>query len=247
MVNNYDQNLLLTIKDRYKELYSPSHYNNKKSSKKVDKLHYAVHRHLNMELNDSNYEIHSKIIDGKEKNIEGFYFSKKTDIAIFNKKINKIVATVEFKWLLSSVQKNTQNSLANIIGEATNIRKTGIKTYWIFCVRNETPVYKDSGEISKLYRIDKNYLDKFVTLYKNNSNSDENLPNALSLNITNDNVVMKGLKNKRDLEIEYDNLSKDDNLYVSFDEDFNLQINRLYVNNYNNFIKEICEDIKNDK
>ncbi|ARU91835.1 hypothetical protein SCLARK_001299 [Spiroplasma clarkii] len=246
-MSNYDQNLLLAINETYKQLFAPDHYDRKRSSKKVDQLHYTIQRHLDMELSGSGFELFSKITDKSEKKVHGYYFDKKTDISVYDNRTKQMVATIEFKWLMSSVQKNTVNSITNMIGESTNIRKTGLKTYWIYCIRNVTPVYNNGGLITSTYKIDENFIDKYRSMYKDNLNSDVNLPNALCLNIIKDDVEMGKLKSKRELEVAYDQYCKEDKLNVGFDKNVELEINGLYINNYNKFIKMICEDIKNGK
>lgn len=244
-MRKYENNLLKEIKNTYAFIYRPSHKENKRSNKKVDNLHYALLRHLSSELNDSSFELFTKETDGSELKANGYYYDKKTDVLIMNKKTKETIATIEFKMLLSSVQKNNNNNISNMIGDATNIRKAGIKTYWIYCISNTTPVYKSTGEIQSLYKIKEKYFDVYKKIYNDNYSEDYSIPNAVSFNILEDDIDLTKLKTKQELKIKYDNHINKDGFDIKLVDNIRYEKNNLFINEYDKFIKKMSEEIKN--
>ncbi|WP_339033588.1 hypothetical protein [Spiroplasma endosymbiont of Cantharis rufa] len=239
-----NNDLLRVLEETIYSINKPSHKNNKRSAKKVDNLHYAVQRHLSLKLEDSKYKIWTKTVDKKEYKVNGFFFKKNSDIVILNKEKDKVIATIEFKMPLSSVQKNTINSITNMIGESTNIQLNGIKTFWIYCIREVTPVFNKNGVIQSFYKFD---TSKYINLYEKKHNSGVALPYGLSLNIYKDNLELEKFREERDIGINLDRIHQEKSLFVEYVEDIKYNRNGLFINDYLNFIDFIVEEVKRNE
>ncbi|AKX34247.1 hypothetical protein SLITO_v1c06130 [Spiroplasma litorale] len=225
------------------KISQPNHINYERSSKKVDILHYAIHRHLSLYLDKEKYKICSKVIDKKEYKVEGLLFDKKADIAILNVVKNKVVATIELKLYLSSVQKNLKNSLSNMIGETANIQLNDIKTFWILNARSVTPVYDESKKVKSFYKINQSFFDKYLDMYNKIKSNKYLMPSRLLINVYDDNLDIQKFSSKREILQEINNFEIKNNFNFRYDNNYIFNDNKLYVNCYDKFIKKICEEI----
>lgn len=106
--------------------------------------------------------------DGKEATIDGKYYPKDLDIAIFKK--NKIVATVSFKFVTSNYQQNANNYFENLMGETANIRRQNIGFAHFLVLRGHTPYYSKNkgnlrGKEKKIEVISEKHLQKYIKLF----------------------------------------------------------------------------------
>lgn len=107
--------------------------------------------------------------DGKEATVDGKYYPKNLDIAIF--KNNKIIATVSFKFITSNYKQNANNYFENLMGETANIRRQNIGFAYFLALRGHTPYYSKNkgnlrGKEKKIEIISEKHLQKYIKLFK---------------------------------------------------------------------------------
>lgn len=107
--------------------------------------------------------------DGKEATLDGKYYLKDLDIAIFKKE--KIVATISFKFVTSNYKQNANNYFENLMGETANIRRQGVGFAHFLVLRGHTPYYsKNKGNLrgreQKTEIINEKDLQKYIKLFK---------------------------------------------------------------------------------
>lgn len=146
---------------------------NKKSGARSNKKLIPVHKFLSeavLSKLGKNFTIKSLGIgDGKEATIEGKYYPKDIDVAIF--KGNKIIATVSFKFVTSNYKQNANNYFENLMGETANIRRQNIGFAHFLVLRGHTPYYSKNkgnlrGKEKKIEIIKEKDLQKYIKLYK---------------------------------------------------------------------------------
>ena len=106
--------------------------------------------------------------DGKEATIDGKYYPKDLDVAIF--KGDKIIATVSFKFVTSNYQQNANNYFENLMGETANIRRKNIGFAHFLVLRGHTPYYSKNkgnlrGKEKKIEIISEKHLQKYIKLF----------------------------------------------------------------------------------
>ena len=148
-----------------------SAYNKKggaRSNKKLIPIHKFLSETILGKLKNG-YSIKSLGIgDGKEATIDGKYYPKDLDVAIF--KNNKIVATVSFKFVTSNYQQNANNYFENLMGETANIRRQNIGFAHFLVLRGHTPYYSKNkgnlrGKEKKIEIISEKHLQKYIKLF----------------------------------------------------------------------------------
>lgn len=146
-------------------------YNKKggaRSNKKLIPIHKFLSETLSGKLKDG-YSIKSLGIgDGKEATIDGKYYPKDLDVAIF--KDNKIVATISFKFVTSNYKQNANNYFEGLMGETANIRRKNIGFAHFLVLRGHTPYYsKNKGNLRGKQRgieiISEKHLQKYIKLF----------------------------------------------------------------------------------
>lgn len=146
-------------------------YNKKggaRSNKKLTPIHKFLSEIILGKLKGG-YSVKSLGIgDGKEAKIEGKYYPKDLDIAIF--KNNKIVATVSFKFVTSNYKQNANNYFENLMGETANIRRQNIGFAHFLVLRGHTPYYSKNkgnlrGQEKKIEIISEKHLQKYIKLF----------------------------------------------------------------------------------
>lgn len=149
-------------------------YNKKggaRSNKKLIPIHKFLAETILKKLNKS-FAIKSLGIDnGKEATIDGKYYPKDLDIAIY--KNNKIVATISFKFVTSNYKQNANNYFENLMGETANIRRQNIGFAHFLLLRGHTPYFSKNkgnlrGKEKKTEIIKEKDLQKYIKLYKDN-------------------------------------------------------------------------------
>jgi hypothetical protein len=161
------------VKDKFLKVINASFvaYNKKggaRSSKKLIPIHKFLSETILGNLKNG-YSIKSLGIgDGKEATIDGKYYPKDLDIAIF--KNDKIVATISFKFVTSNYKQNANNYFENLMGETANIRRQNIGFAHFLVLRGHTPYYsknKDNlrGKEKKIEIISEKHLQKYTKLF----------------------------------------------------------------------------------
>lgn len=145
---------------------------NKKGGARSNKKLIPIHKFLSETILGKlkgGYSIKSLGIgDGKEATIDGKYYPKNLDIAIF--KNDKIVATVSFKFVTSNYQQNANNYFENLMGETANIRRNNIGFAHFLVLRGHTPYYSKNkgnlrGKEKKIEIISEKHLQKYIKLF----------------------------------------------------------------------------------
>lgn len=162
------------MQDKFLKAISASFvaYNKKggaRSSKKLIPIHKFLSKTILSKLKNG-YSIKSLGIgDGKEATIDGKYYPKDLDIAVF--KNNKVVATVSFKFVTSNYKQNANNYFENLMGETANIRRQNIGFAHFLVLRGHTPYFSKNkgnlrGKKMKTEIIKEKDLQKYIKLFK---------------------------------------------------------------------------------
>ncbi|MBF8280462.1 MAG: hypothetical protein HW383_235 [Candidatus Magasanikbacteria bacterium] len=161
-----DKQFLAAIGESFKA------YNKKggaRSTKKLIPIHKFISEKVLNRLGKK-FSIKSLGIgDGKEATLDGKYYFKDIDIAIFKKE--KIVSTISFKFVTSNYKQNANNYFENLMGETANIRRRGVGFAHFLVLRGHTPYYtKNKGNLrgkeQKMEIISEKDLQKYIKLYK---------------------------------------------------------------------------------
>jgi len=147
-------------------------YNKKggaRSSKKLVPIHKFLSETILGKLKDGYFIKSLGIGDGKEATVDGKYYPKDLDIAIF--KNDKIIATVSFKFITSNYKQNANNYFENLMGETANIRRQNIGFAHFLVLRGHTPYFSKNkgnlrGKEMKTEIIKERDLQKYIKLFK---------------------------------------------------------------------------------
>lgn len=146
---------------------------NKKGGARSNKKLIPIHKFLSIEILKKlkrGYCVKSLGVgDGKEATIEGKYYPKDLDIAIF--KDEKIVTTISFKFVTSNYQQNANNYFENLMGETANIRRQNVGFAHFLVLRGHTPYYSKNkgnlrGKEKKIEVMSERCLQKYIKLFK---------------------------------------------------------------------------------
>lgn len=161
-----DNKFLSAISESFKA------YNKKGGARSTKKL-IPIHKFLSETVLNKlgkNFTIKSLgVADGKEATLDGKYYCKDLDIAIFKK--DKIVATISFKFVTSNYKQNANNYFENLMGETANIRRQGVGFAHFLVLRGHTPYYSKNkgnlrGKQQKTEIINEKDLQKYIKLFK---------------------------------------------------------------------------------
>lgn len=145
---------------------------NKKGGARSNKKLIPIHKFLSeiiLGKLKKGYSIKSLGIgDGKEATVNGKYYPKDLDVAIF--KNDKIIATVSFKFVTSNYQQNANNYFENLMGETANIRRQNIGFAHFLVLRGHTPYYSKNkenlrGKEKRIEVISEKHLQKYIKLF----------------------------------------------------------------------------------
>ena len=165
---------MIKIDDKFLSAINASFkaYNKKggaRSTKKLIPIHKFISETVLNKLG-KNFTIKSLGIgDGKEATLDGKYYFKDLDIAIFKKE--KIVATISFKFVTSNYKQNANNYFENLMGETANIRRQGVGFAHFLVLRGHTPYYSKNkgnlrGKEQKTEITNEKDLQKYIKLFK---------------------------------------------------------------------------------
>lgn len=107
--------------------------------------------------------------DGKEAKLDGKYYPKKLDVAIFRN--NNIVVTISFKFITSNYKQNANNYFEQLMGETANIRRQNVGFAHLVVFRGGTPYYSKEkgnlrGEEIRREVIKERDVQKYIKLFK---------------------------------------------------------------------------------
>lgn len=140
-----------------------------RSNKKLIPIHKFLSETILIKLKNG-YSIKSLGIgDGKEATIDGKYYPKDLDVAVFKNK--KIIATISFKFVTSNYKQNANNYFENLMGETANLRRTNIGFAYLLVLRGHTPYFlKNRGNLrgkeTNKEIINEKDLQKYIKLFK---------------------------------------------------------------------------------
>lgn len=160
-----DNKFLSAISDSFKA------YNKKggaRSTKKLIPIHKFLSEIILGKIGKSFVIKSLGVGDGKEATLDGKYYFKDLDIAIFKKE--KIVATVSFKFVTSNYKQNANNYFENLMGETANIRRKNVGFAHFLVLRGHTPYYSKNkgnlrGKEQKIEIINEKDLQKYIKLF----------------------------------------------------------------------------------
>jgi len=165
-MKNIQGNFLKAISASFKA------YNKKGGARSTKKL-IPIHKFLSETILGrlkKGYSIKALGIgDKKEATIDGKYYPKDLDIAIF--KNDKVIATVSFKFITSNYKQNANNYFENLMGETANIRRQNIGFAHFLVLRGHTPYFSKNkgnlrGKEMKTEIIKEKDLQKYIKLFK---------------------------------------------------------------------------------
>lgn len=105
---------------------------------------------------------------GGEAVLNGKYYPKTLDISIL--KVERIIATISFKFVTSNYKQNSNNYFENLLGETANIRRVNVGFAHFLVLRAHTPYYDKNrgnlrGKEKKIEIINENDLSKYIKLF----------------------------------------------------------------------------------
>lgn len=130
-----------------------------------------IHTWLSNEINKNTkrrYLIRS-LGNGGEYEIDGKYYPKRVDIAVF--KHDSPIATVSFRFVTSNYAQNSNNYFENLLGESANIRRMNIGFAHFLVLRAHTPYYKKTiskrkPKKKKPEKLSNHHIEKYIKLFK---------------------------------------------------------------------------------
>ncbi len=134
-----------------------------RSTQNIIPLHKYVSTILQKIWGDK-YDIYFMSESSKEANVEGKYYSKDIDIAVFKSKTPIFCLGVKF--ITSNYKQNADNFFENMMGETANIQANQIPYAHIIIMRYETPYYKKNNSYipEKIETIGKKDITKYLKL-----------------------------------------------------------------------------------
>ncbi|MBI4052957.1 MAG: hypothetical protein HY394_02880 [Candidatus Diapherotrites archaeon] len=125
------------------------------------------------------YSLDNDASKSKEKKINGKFYEKTVDVAIFRKAVP--VGAVSFKFVASNYSQNSNNYFENLIGECFNVQSEGIPFCHVFVVRDKIPYYNKDRVVTKYEILTEHNLDKYLRLASAESN--DAVPSKLAITI----------------------------------------------------------------
>lgn len=133
---------------------------NARSNEKLKILHKKIAQDLQNKFG-KDYEIHALGIN-KEKILQGRYYDKAVDIAIFHQGV--AVGGVAVKFVMSNYAQNANNYFEGMLGETANLRANGVKYFQIIIIPKHLPYFDREGNIVKPESFSTHNLEKYIAL-----------------------------------------------------------------------------------
>lgn len=150
-----------------------------RSNEKLKVLHSKIAQDLQNKLGNEFCVYAYNIGDGKEKTLEGYYYDKKVDIAIFEN--DKQIAGIAVKFVMSNYKQNANNYFENMLGETANLRSNHLPYFQILIVPETMPYFDENDMIKKIEALKDFHLSKYLKLSKDNENIFFHTPNKTLL------------------------------------------------------------------
>lgn len=136
---------------------------NKSSSKRFDNIYQEIKKDLSIKLGEK-FKVSSD-----KKNIDGKYYSKKSNISI--KKEDKDLVFVTATYAISNYKQNSINYFEQMMGETANLRANKLAYFNIIILHTKIPYFKSNGEISRFEDLTSKGLKKYETMSNDYNNS----------------------------------------------------------------------------
>ena len=153
-----------------------------RSNEKLKILHGKIACDLENKLQKESKEFNVYaygIGNGKEKTLNGNYYDKTVDIAIF--KNEKAIAGIAVKFVMSNFSQNANNYFEGMLGETANLRTQKLPYFQILILPETLPYFKENGDVKKIEELKKQYLHKYFKLSQDNPNLFFHTPNKTLL------------------------------------------------------------------
>lgn len=208
-----------------------------RSTAKLKPLHGAIAKDLSEYLGKE-YTISSQGFgDDREKNIQGRYYDKRSDITV--SKGDEIVAGIAVKFVMQNYSQNSNNYFEGMLGETANIRSNGYPYFQILIIFDHLPYYSKSKNIEKWEEFDINHESKYVKLSQDNTYLYFHTPNKTLIYIihvrTNDDI-----KTKSEYEDYYKTLDEMPTLSETSTDGVG---NSVIINDYEKFREKVFHTI----
>lgn len=170
----------LTFLEVIKQSFIKCLETSERSTAKLKILHGAIAKDMydKLSIYSLNYSISSQGFGaGKETKILGRYINKAVDITIIDKLINKPVAGIAVKFVMSNYSQNSNNYFENMLGETANIRSARVPYFQIFIIPDILPYYEKDGTLSHWEEVNEHYLSKYLKLSEDNIDNFMHTPN----------------------------------------------------------------------
>lgn len=134
-----------------------------RSTKKLEPIHDFFSKQLRR-IWGYDYLVYS--MDNKEYKVQGKYYPKDVDIAVYSRSKGRIVFCLGIKFITSNYKQNANNYFENMMGETANIQANDIPYSHVILFRRETPYYvrSNNSEPSKIETISERDLLKYSKL-----------------------------------------------------------------------------------
>ncbi len=209
-----------------------------RSPEKLRPLHGWFAKTLKNRLDAHRYIVQDLNSPEGEAQLEGRYFPKRVDIAIFTaitsgQTMRRPIVAVSIRFIGSNFKQNANNYFENLLGECANLRRKRIG-FAHFLVLPLLLPYKDrSGEIIRYEEIEETTLSKYFLLYEDDEHPHR--PDVLGLAL----VKIPDLDNLLESELGQNKIS------VCIPEDFSSQaqdyLRELSVEVFLRRIVGLCE------
>ena len=156
MPTDLEERMLSAVRDSY-ERYKQA---GSRSNKKLFPLHGWVSEEIKRELGER-YDIRS-IQSGRERNIEGKYYSKNVDVSVEFQ--GHVVGVVNVKFVMSNYRQNANNYFENQLGETANLRRSKIAYGHLNLFTNPIPYFNRNGELESLHSLNDDDIKKYSLL-----------------------------------------------------------------------------------
>lgn len=162
------------------------HSGTSRSTAKLKPLHGAIARDIAQCFGADYSVVAQGLGEGKEALIQGRYVEKRVDITICRKEAEgdkqTPVAGIAVKFVMQNYAQNSNNYFENMLGETANIRAAQCPYFQIFIVLDRLPYYKkETKRIVKWEHFTEHYVEKYVSLSKDNIDTFFHTPNKTLL------------------------------------------------------------------
>ncbi len=161
----------MTFEEALSESYSLYIEKGPRSPEKLEPLHGWFAEALKKRLDAKRYIVQDLNSPEGEAHLEGRYFPKRVDIAIFTRlssgePMRKPIVAISIRFIGSNFKQNANNYFENLLGECANLRRKRIGFAHFLVLPLSLPYKKRSGDIKHYEEIEETTLNKYFLLYE---------------------------------------------------------------------------------